>query len=265
MTAATETLEAGGAEQATALRVLASIDLTSLEDARDDDVAALCAKAVTAYGPVAAVCSWSDHVETMARQLDRTPPRIAAVVNFPGGDDDVAAAVEEAGRAVDLGADELDLVWPYRAWLDGRRDAALKVVTAVRAAGAQCVLKVILETGAFDEDAGAIGEAGTALIEAGADMLKTSTGKIPQGASPLAARALLEAIARSAGETGFKASGGIRSLEEAAGYLALADEIMGRGWAKPATFRIGASRLLDDVLAVLGGSPSGEVAASDGY
>ena len=251
--------EIDGAESAdprigVALRSLRSLDLTSLSDGRDDDIVDLCQKAVTPYGSVAAVCSWPEQSRTMARLLDRTPPRIAAVVNFPGGESDPMSAVEEAQRASEAGAEELDLVWPYRAWLEGERDAALRVVGAVRAAEPECTLKVILETGAFGEDASAIAEAGAAVIEAGADFLKTSTGKISQGATPLAARALLEAIAASERRVGFKVSGGVRDLDDASVYLGLTDEIMGDDWARPATFRIGASRLLVDLLATLQGS-----------
>ena len=251
------------ADWGVALRVLSCIDLTSLNDARDDDVAALCAKAVTPRGPVAAVCSWPEHVPAMARRLPRRPPGIAAVVNFPAGEADPDAAAAEALRARQAGADELDLVFPYRAWLAGRRDEALAVVAAVRGACPESRLKVILETGAFGEDAAAMTEAGCAVIAAGADFLKTSTGKIAQGASPQAARALLAAIARTDRPVGFKASGGIRSLADATRYLALAEEVMGPGWVRPARFRIGASGLLDAVLAALGGDPA--ETAAEGY
>ena len=235
-----------------AARLLPLIDLTSLQDGQADDIESLCAAGRTAHGPVAALCSWPCHVAALRRCLGEAgPPRLASVVNFPAGAPDKAAASAEARRCLAEGAEELDLVWPYEAWLAGERALALEVVAAIRAAARDATLKVILETGAFDENAAAIGAASRALIEVGADMLKTSTGKSARGATPVAARAMLEAIRTAGRPVGFKASGGIASLDEAAVYLALADEIMGSDWVGPATFRIGASRLLGEVLAAL--------------
>lgn len=238
--------------RAAAARLLPLIDLTSLNDARDDAVRALAAKARTRHGPVAAVCSWPEHVAALRRALPAArPPRIAAVVNFPRGAPDAGTACAEAKAAVAAGAEELDLVWPYHDWLAGAPEAARALVAAVRAVAPGARLKVILETGAFGGDSAAIAAAGRDAIAAGADMLRTSTGKIAEGASPAAARALLEVLRRAERPVGFKASGGIRTLAAAASYLALAERIMGPGWAAPETFRIGASRLLDEVLAAL--------------
>ena len=129
-----------------------------------------------------------------------------------------------------------------------------EMVAAVRDAAPKATLKVILETGAFGDDLGGIARIGAAVIAAGADMLKTSTGKSAQGASLPAARALLEVIRTAERPVGFKASGGIRTASEAAAYLALAEDIMGDGWAMPVRFRIGASRLLDELLGLLAGN-----------
>ncbi len=236
-----------------AARLLPLIDLTSLQDDQADDVASLCAKGRTPRGPVAALCSWPRHVAALRSCLGEAgPPWLASVVNFPAGAADADAACAEARQCVAAGAEELDLVWPYEAWLAGEREAALALVAAVREAAPGARLKVILETGAFAEDAAAIEEAGAGVIAVGADMLKTSTGKSPTGATPVAARAMLEAIRAAERPVGFKASGGIRSLEEALGYVGIAEDVMGAGWVAPETFRIGASRLLDEVLGALG-------------
>ena len=237
-----------------AARLLPLIDLTSLQDDRADDVASLCAKGRTPHGPVAALCSWPRHVAALRSCLGEAgPPWLASVVNFPAGAADAAAACAEARQCVAAGADELDLVWPYEAWLAGEREAALALVAAVRETAPEARLKVILETGAFAEDAAAIEEAGAGVIAVGADMLKTSTGKSPTGATPVAARAMLEAIRAAERPVGFKASGGVRSLEDALGYVEIAEAVMGAGWVAPETFRIGASRLLDELLSALGG------------
>ena len=235
-----------------AARLLPLIDLTSLQDNQADDIEALCTAGRTPHGNVAALCSWPRHVARLRACLgEGGPPWIASVVNFPAGAPDSEAASAEARACVADGADELDLVWPYQAWLAGEREEALALVAAVRDAAPDATLKVILETGAFGEDAAGIEEVSAGVIAVGADMLKTSTGKTATGATPIAARAMLEAIRAADRPVGFKASGGIRSLAEAAVYLELAEEIMGVDWIAPESVRIGASRLLDEVLQAL--------------
>lgn len=228
-------------------QLLGLIDLTSLNDAKDDDIVALCTKAQTPHGPVAAVCSWPAFAGQMTEALEGTGIPSAVVINFPSGEGTVQSAVLEAEAAVASGARELDLVWPYRAWQGGDRRAAVELVGAVKRAGRDARLKVILESGAFDS-LEALGAASRDVIAAGADMLKTSTGKIPLGASLPAARVMLEQIKSSGQPVGFKASGGIRSVAEAEAYLALAEEVMDQDWPTAANFRIGASRLLDQIL-----------------
>jgi deoxyribose-phosphate aldolase len=237
---------------AIAARALPLVDLTSLgDDDTDAGVAALCEKAMTPEGPVAAVCIWPRFAALAHMTLGGTPVRIATVVNFPAGSSDAAAARAEAEGALADGAGELDVVLPYDAYLAGDRDTALALVGDVRAAcGDQALLKVILETGRLAEPA-AIRAAADDALAAGADFVKTSTGKLQPGATPEAARAMLEAI-RDAGRGGFKASGGVRTTADAGVYLALADELLGPGFAAPGTFRLGASSLLDDLLATLG-------------
>jgi deoxyribose-phosphate aldolase len=229
-------------------RALAVVDLTRLE--RPDGaeaIDALAAKAVTAAGRVAAICVYPEWVE---RVLGPGVP-VAAVANFPAGEDDAELAAGEAGEAVQAGASEVDVVVPWRAFLAGDGEAIERTVRATREAiGPEIGLKAILETGSLP-DAETIREAGRRALDAGADFLKTSSGKVGPGASPEAAEALLEVI-RDAGQGGVKASGGIRSAEQAGEYLALADRVMGPGWATPERFRIGASSLVDDLLARLG-------------
>jgi len=112
------------------------------------------------------------------------------------------------------------------------------------------VLKVILETGALKYPA-LIEWASALAIESGAQFIKTSTGKIDISATPDAARIMLSTIKASRMAVGFKAAGGIKTLADAATYLTLADDILGADWAQPATFRFGASGLLDVLLAAL--------------
>jgi deoxyribose-phosphate aldolase len=225
--------------------LLALVDLTRLE--RPDDPAAVDAlvpKAITATGRVAAICVY---LEWIARVRPAGVP-VAAVVAFPEGPDDPPAAGAEAAEAVAAGAVEVDVVVPWGAWLEGEDDAIAHTVRAVRAAvGDDVLVKAILETGSLP-DAEAVRAAGVAALEAGADLLKTSTGKRGAGASPEAVRVLLEVVL-AAGRGGVKASGGIRTAEQAQGYVDLAEEVMGPGWVAPERFRLGASGLVDDLLA----------------
>lgn len=236
---------------------LSCLDLTNLSETCDAaQVEALCARARTPHGDVAAICIWPRFVAG-ARGLLGTghPIRIATVVNFPGGSGTAEAAAAEARSAVAAGADEIDLVIPYRALLAGDGAAVDAVVAAVRAAVPGAVLKTILETGLLASP-DLIAEASRRAIAAGADFLKTSTGKVAVNATPEAAAVMLRAIRESGRPVGFKAAGGIGSVAVAGRYLDLAADAMGPGWAGPAHFRFGASSLLDDLLAVLDGGTS---------
>jgi deoxyribose-phosphate aldolase len=228
-------------------RALALVDLTRLE--RPDEaeaIDALAGKAVTDAGRVAAICVYPEWVE---RVLGPGVP-VAAVANFPRGADDPGLAVADAGQAVEAGAAEVDVVVPWQAFMVGKSDAIDRTVRAVReAVGPGVGLKAILETGSLPGDM--IAEAGRRALGTGADFLKTSSGKVGPGASLEAVETLL-GVVRDAGHGGVKASGGISTAEQAAEYVALADRVMGAGWATAERFRIGASSLVDDLLARLG-------------
>ena len=226
-----------------ARRLIELLDLTELGDAcRSGDVAALVRRG---RDRVAALCVWPQFVGDTRRALGSAATAVATVINFPSGGEDVERAVADAREAVRDGAREIDLVMPWRAVLAGKEDVAAAMIAAVRAhLPDNVVLKVILETGEL-ASAPMIRRAAEIAIAAGADFLKTSTGKTPTGATLFAARIVLESIAASGRVVGFKASGGVRTAEQAAAYLALAEEIMGKGWASPSTFRIGASLLLE--------------------
>jgi deoxyribose-phosphate aldolase len=241
-----------------AARALALLDLTDLSDNADEaGLAALCAKAVSAPGPVAAICIWPRFVARARAILGAGPVRIATVVNFPDGGTDLDAVAADTQAALAAGADEIDLVLPWRAFLAGEREAASAMVTAIKQSCGTKTLKVILETGEYP-DLDHVRDASELAIAAGADFIKTSTGKTAHSASLSAARTMLEVIAKAGRPVGLKPSGGIRSLADAAGYLALADEIMGAGWAKPETFRFGASGLHQVLVEVIAGGTAGQ-------
>lgn len=247
-------------EKAMARRALALLDLTELGDsASEADVAKLCAKAKGGEDlpPVAAVCVWPRHVAQARSALDGTGIRIATVVNFPSGDEPMPDVLAMMQTALEAGADEIDLVMPWRAFLSGDHETASAMMRGVKAAlPADRTLKVILESGTYP-DTTTIRRAADLAIRSGAHFIKTSTGKAGTGASLEAARVMLNAILAVPRSVGLKPSGGIRSFADAAAYLSLADDMMGPGWTAPETFRFGASGLYDTLAAViLGEAPT---------
>jgi len=232
-----------------ARRAIGLLDLTDLAAETTADAAdELCARAAAAH--VAAVCVWPAFVAQCATQLTGTGVLVATVVNFPAGTDPADGVAAVTAAAVAAGADEIDVVLPYPAWLAGDTEAAVDVLTVVREEAAGRTMKVIIESGELPGPS-AIDRATMLAIECGADFVKTSTGKTPVSATVEAARIILEAIEVSGRPVGFKASGGIRTLDDARAYLDVADEIMGVGWAVPSTFRFGASSLLDALEATI--------------
>ncbi|WP_346797240.1 deoxyribose-phosphate aldolase [Halomonas sp. Bachu 37] len=238
-------------------QALALMDLTSLND--DDSEATirgLCRQAASAAGSPAAVCIYPAFIATarqaLAEQGLADKVRIATVTNFPDGGDDIARAERETRDAVAAGADEVDVVFPYRSLMAGDEKTGLALVKACKTAcGDTADLKVILETGELGDPA-LIRRAAELAIEGGADFIKTSTGKVAVNATLEAAEIMLETIRDSGRVVGFKAAGGVRTTAEAASYLALASEIMGDDWLDAVHFRFGASSLLGDLLATLG-------------
>ncbi|PYE87427.1 deoxyribose-phosphate aldolase [Phyllobacterium leguminum] len=247
-----------------ALRVLSLIDLTDLDDnSTAQGVAELSARAITPHGHTAAICIWPRFIETAKALLHGTGVRVATVVNFPHGGTDIDGVLAETRRAISDGADEIDLVLPYRDFAANGAALSRQMIGSVKKlCGRKVKLKVILETGKLADEA-AIESASEVALEEGADFIKTSTGKVEINATPAALRIMLEAIRESGSAAGVKPAGGIRTLDDAAQYLDFADAIMGEGWVKPETFRFGASKLLDDVLGQLGSGASST--ASSGY
>lgn len=241
-----------------ARQAIALMDLTSLNDSDTDaSIEALCQQAETPYGHPAALCIYPAFIGTArqgldARQLGDTV-RIATVTNFPDGGDDVMAAAQATRDAVAAGADEIDVVFPYRALMAGDEQIGLTLVEQCHAAcGGQALLKVIIESGELETTA-LIQRASELAIEGGADFIKTSTGKVKTNATLEAAEIMLKTIKASGRNVGFKAAGGVRTAEDAAAYIELAANIMGPHWVTPTHFRFGASSLLDNLIATLNG------------
>ena len=236
--------------------ILTLLDLTGLNDSDTEiTIADLCKKAVTPYGHVAAVCIYPQFVSQAKNLLRETAVKIATVANFPAGTDSEKDVIASIQKSIQSGANEIDVVFPYQDYLEGKVDEARQFIKACKTTcGEDIILKVILETGAF-KDTDHIADASRDILLAGADFLKTSTGKIPTGATIPAATAMIMTIKQMSSQInhplGFKAAGGIRTIEQASQYINLATEMMGPNWVQPQTFRIGASQLMDAVIAIL--------------
>ncbi|WDE03138.1 deoxyribose-phosphate aldolase [Thalassomonas viridans] len=249
-----------------ALTALRLMDLTSLTDSEtEQDIINLCHQAKSPAGNTAAICIFPRFIPLAKKTLaaQGTPEvQIATVTNFPHGNDDIDIAVAETRAAVAYGADEVDVVFPYRALMDGNEDVGFELVKACKAACGDIMLKVIIESGELKTHA-LIEKASEISIAAGADFIKTSTGKVPVNATPEAAKIMLDVIKAKNPKVGFKAAGGVRSAEDAAVYLDMASETLGESWATAQTFRFGASSLLGNLLTTLGHQAKQE--QSSGY
>lgn len=245
----TESLTAITPSPAICQRIVSFIDFTTLNESdTTESVAAFFEKAKTDYGHVAAVCVFPQFVRLAATQFDKSPIKVATVANFPSGNHKLESVLIEIGSALEDGAQEIDVVFPYERYLAGEQHYAHTFVESCKAVcGEKVLLKVILETGALSDPA-IIADACFDVLAAGADFVKTSTGKIAEGATLDAAATMLLVIRHMLPQlkrkAGFKVSGGIRTLEQAAQYVQLADNILGRDYVTPATFRIGTSRCM---------------------
>lgn len=248
----------------TAKKIIPLIDLTDLDEKHnEEDILNLCSKAATPYGKVAAVCIYPQFISLVREILENTGINIATVVNFPYGGENIDEVVWQAQNAIHLGANEVDMVFPYNAYLNGSKTLAFDMVANLKkeckAGGAK--LKVILETGELKK-ALYIYEAARIAIEAGADFIKTSTGKTALGATPAAVNAILETIRDFRKKVGLKVSGGVKTVAQARDYLILAANIMGEDWINSSNMRFGASSLLDDAFNILKGENTNDTSGN---
>jgi deoxyribose-phosphate aldolase len=235
------------------------IDLTTLEGQdTPGKVAALCAKALhpdpsdPSIPPVAAVCIYPALVPVAAARLRGTVVHVASVATaFPSGQTFTSIKVAETREAVAAGADEVDMVIDRGAFLSGNYQKVFDEIGQVKEASGRAHLKVILETGelgTYDN----VRRASVLAMAAGADFIKTSTGKIQPAATLPVALVMMEAIRDFHRETGrvvgFKPAGGIRTAKQAIAYLVVLNETLGPEWLTPDRFRLGASTLLNDIL-----------------
>jgi deoxyribose-phosphate aldolase len=235
------------------------MDLTTLEGMdTPGKVVAMCAKAIRpdptdpSIPSVAAVCVYPELVPVAKGQLEGSGVKVASVAGaFPSGLSSLRARLEDIRTAVAYGADEIDIVLNRSAFLSGRYRQAFEEIAASKEACGPAHLKVILEAGelgSYDQ----VRRASILAMAAGADFIKTSTGKIGVSATPSNALCMMEAARDFHRETGrqvgVKVAGGIRTSKQSIHYLVLVYETLGPDWMSPDRFRIGASTLLNDVL-----------------
>jgi len=221
-------------------------------------VAALCSKALrpdptdATVPPVAAVCVYPNLVATARERLGDSGVKVAAVATgFPSGQYPIEVKLEDVRAAVELGADEIDMVIDRGAFLSGRYAKVYDEIVRVKEACGDVHLKVILETGelgTYDN----VRRASLLAVAGGADFIKTSTGKIQPAATLPVTLVMLEAVRDVHDETGrkigVKPAGGIRQAKQAVQHLVLVHETLGTEWLTPDLFRFGASTLLNDLL-----------------
>ncbi|RVT49138.1 deoxyribose-phosphate aldolase [Rheinheimera sediminis] len=225
------------------------VDLTRLTDQDDADAMQLWLDKDLAGAAVlpAAVCVYPAYLAQVKSflQQGQYAVKLATVVNFPTGTLPLAEVLEQIQHARASGADEIDCVLPYQALLSGQTEQVRQFLAAVRQASAGLSLKVIIESGEL-VTCQQISKATELVVESGADFVKTSTGKVKVGVTEEAARIMLAVIAASDRPVGFKASGGVRSVEFALRLVGLFEELTGN-LATPDAMRLGASALLNDL------------------
>jgi deoxyribose-phosphate aldolase len=252
------------------------MDLTTLEGKdTPGKVRAMCRKALVpldsdaSIGPCAAVCVYPNLVPIAKAALADSTVKVASVATaFPSGQSPLEVKLDDTRRAVELGADEIDMVIDRGAMLSGDYAKVFDEIAATKEACGAAHLKVILETGelgSYD----VVRKASEIAIAAGGDFIKTSTGKIQPAATPAVTLVMLEAIRdhyyATGRRIGMKPAGGVRTAKQSLHYLVLVKETLGDAWLDPDLFRFGASALLNDVLMQLEKERTGAYQASEDF
>lgn len=204
---------------------------------------------------VASICIYPPFVETVGLEVDGTPMRITSVAGaFPASQSFIEVKALEVAMAIENGADEIDIVLNPGMVMAGHLDEAASEVELLRKEAADVVLKVIIESGALKTPE-LIRRASLISMFAGADFVKTSTGKIDVAATPEAAFIMCHAIKdyynATGRKVGFKAAGGVRTPEDAALYYTIVEEVLGKEWLTTDLFRIGASSAANNLISAI--------------
>ncbi|TNF40727.1 MAG: deoxyribose-phosphate aldolase [Bacteroidetes bacterium] len=253
----------GQVERAPLLREIFSfLDLTSLNTSDSAGTIGSFAERTALFNysfndisNVAALCVYPNFVKVAREGLGSSGVKLAVVAaSFPTAQTFTEVKVLETSMAVRMGADEIDIVIPVGTFLEGALDKVIDELKEIREAAGNTTLKVILETGLLKDERN-IYRASIIAMESGADFIKTSTGKSIVSATPEAAWVMCRAIRDYYNETGimigFKPAGGIVTPEDALIYYFIVKNMLGTKWLTPDYFRIGASRLANNILSEL--------------
>jgi deoxyribose-phosphate aldolase len=239
-----------------------AIDLTTLScNDSQESVQAFVRKAVDFYEKfphipnVASICVFPPFVETVGLEIDGTPMRITSVAGaFPASQSFIEVKALEVAMAIENGADEIDIVLTPGQVIADHYDEAASEIEVLREEAKDVVLKVIIESGALKTPE-LIRRASLISMFAGADFVKTSTGKIDVAATPEAAFVMCHAIKdyynMTGRKVGFKAAGGVKSPEDAALYYTIVEEVLGSEWLTTDLFRIGASSAANNLISAI--------------
>lgn len=242
--------------------IFSCIDLTSLNTSDSSGTILSFAERTARFSysfsdisNVAALCVYPNYVKVAREGLGSSGVRLAVVAaSFPTAQTFTEVKIMETSMAVRMGADEIDVVIPVGTFLEGALDTVIDELKEIREAAGDTTLKVILETGLL-KDERSIYRASIIAMESGADFIKTSTGKSTVSATPEAAWVMCRAIRDYYNETGimigFKPAGGIVTPDEALVYYFIVQNMLGKKWLTPEYFRIGASRLANNILSEL--------------
>ncbi len=253
---------------------MSMLDLTTLEGKDSEGkVRQLCRKAIRplpgdpTVPHVAAICVYPNFVAIAKDALFGSGVKVASVATgFPAGQVPLPVKLDETRRAVSAGADEIDMVIDRGAFLSGEYDRVTEEILAVKEACGAAHLKVILETGEL-ETYDNVRRASDLAMAAGADFIKTSTGKVTPAATPPVVLVMLEAIRdhylATGRRVGMKPAGGIKTSKQALHLLVLVKETLGDAWLTPDLFRIGASTLANDLLMQLAKESTGRYQNED--
>ena len=247
---------------------LSAIDLTTLTCNDSVESVTEFAKKTVTFGEaypdvpnVASICVYPSFVETVGLAIDGTPMRITSVGGgFPASQTFLEVKMLEVAMAVENGADEVDIVLNVGKMLTGAYDEAANEVEMIRSEmDSDVILKVIIESGALKTPE-LIRKASLISMAAGADFVKTSTGKIDIAATPEAAVVMCQAIKdfyeKTGTKVGFKAAGGVKTPQDAALYYTIVEQILGEEWLTTELFRIGASSAANNLLSAIVGAPA---------
>ncbi len=237
-----------------ASKILSFVDFTSLNDKSNHlaNIAYLCDLIIKNKVSVASICIYSEFIVAIKEHLENLALNIpiTTVCNFPYGNQNTKTVIADINKAIDLGADEIDVVMPYYKLKEYKLSEIQQFLKQVRATSINHVLKVIIETGEI-QDEKLIRLACNLCLNSGADFIKTSTGKVAIGATLNDVQVILtELYNNKSYSCGLKISGGVTTVSQAEAYIAVAEAIMGTNFLSPQKLRIGSSSLVKNLLEI---------------